>query len=239
YKANSIKQAIDAISQFFLHNSPIRVNLHNRYLFSDLYAVLQGKMRDMQEQGFGEVKGSIALNSQQLQEILQHPRIDRSNPTNLLYRIFMHLSILLAMHGGEHYQLKHGLQKGQAQVISIPLDTTGPCDNIKFYLSKQPSVADLEFYLQPNSNWIELGIWYKKDHVGKNKLMNFMREIGRIMQLTEHKSVQEIRAYKQINEEQQLQTINTLISITDSNSNDNDNYLTSQTPLQEITNMNF
>jgi hypothetical protein len=75
------------------------------------------------------------------------------------------------------------LQKGQAQVISIPLDTIGPCDDIKFYLSKRPSVADSEFYLQPSSDWMELGIWYKKNHVGKNKLMNFMQEIGRITKI--------------------------------------------------------
>ncbi|CAG8765155.1 6383_t:CDS:1, partial [Ambispora leptoticha] len=36
-----------------------------------------------------------------------------------------------------------------------------------------------------------------------------------IMQLTEHRSVQGIRAYKQVNEDQQLNTINTLINITD------------------------
>ncbi|CAG8654847.1 32045_t:CDS:1 [Gigaspora margarita] len=107
---------------------------------------------------FGEIKGSVALNSQQIQEILQYPRIDRSNPVNLLYCIFICLSILLAMHSGEHYQLKvdqfkierhgglqffrytsknnqHGLHKGQAQVIPIPLDTARPCDDIKFYLA--------------------------------------------------------------------------------------------------------
>ncbi|CAG8769451.1 5940_t:CDS:1, partial [Ambispora leptoticha] len=178
YRANSIKQAVDAISRFLLYNSPIRVNLHDRYLFPDLYTVLHGKMRDLQEHRFGEIKRSIALNSQQIQEILQHSRIDHSNPVNLLYRIFICLSILLAMRGGEYYQLKvdqfkidkhgglqffrytsknnqRGLQKGQAQVISIPLDTVGPCDDIKFYLSKRPSVADSKFYLQPSSDWME------------------------------------------------------------------------------------
>ncbi|CAG8693159.1 6537_t:CDS:1 [Cetraspora pellucida] len=29
YRANSIKQAVDAISRFLLYNSPIRVNLHD------------------------------------------------------------------------------------------------------------------------------------------------------------------------------------------------------------------
>ncbi|CAG8752020.1 2575_t:CDS:2, partial [Ambispora leptoticha] len=144
-------------------------------------------------------KGLIALNLQQIYEILQHPKIDRSNPTNLLYHIFMHLSILLVMHGGEHYQLKINqfkidrngsiqfirytsknnqceLQTGQAQTISNPLDTSKPYYNI------------------PEQT---------------------------IMQLTGHKSVQGIHAYKQINEDQQLHTINTLINITEANSDNN------------------
>ncbi|CAG8825220.1 25999_t:CDS:2, partial [Gigaspora margarita] len=196
-----------------------------------------------------------------------HSRIDRSNPINLLYRIFIRLSILLAIRSGEHYQLQvnqfkidrngglqffhytsknnqRGLQKGQAQVISIPLDT----------VEQEPS--DPEFYLQPNSNWLESGIWYKKNHVEKNKLINFMHEIGHItkinipiesltnysgrktaaqclqdhnipeqaiIQLTEHKSIQGIYAYKQVNEVQQVHTINTLINITDGLTNDNNN----------------
>ncbi|CAG8693165.1 6538_t:CDS:2, partial [Cetraspora pellucida] len=162
-------------------------------------------MRDLQEHGFGEIKGSIALNSQQIQEILQHSRIDHSNLVNLLYRVFIRLSILLVMRGGEHYQLKvdqfkidkhgglqffcyisknnqHGLQKGQAQVISISLDTVGRCNDIKFYLSKRPSVSDPEFYLQPSSDWM------KSD--------NDVPEQA-IMQLTGHRSIQGIRAYKQ------------------------------------------
>lgn len=67
-----------------------------------------------------------------------------------------------------------------------------------------------------------------------------------IMQLTGHKSVQGVRAYKQINENQQLNTLNTLINITDkrstyiqenlqSDSINNDDNSKSQLPLQEIS----
>ncbi|CAG8849660.1 35169_t:CDS:1, partial [Racocetra persica] len=51
-----------------------------------------------------------------------------------------------------------------------------------------------------------------------------------IMQLKGHKSVQGICAYKQVNEDQQLHTINTLINITDRLANDNNN-LSLQNPL--------
>ncbi|CAB4485277.1 unnamed protein product [Rhizophagus irregularis] len=70
-----------------------------------------------------------------------------------------------------------------------------------------------------------------------------------IMQLTGHKSVQGVRAYKTINEEQQLNTLKTLINITDdklsskqNNSSSQDNSINdnveitkSRVPLQEIS----
>ena len=75
-------------------------------MFPDLHNVLHGKMRDLQEHGFGETSGSVAINPQQILQILQHPRMSTNSPESLLYRIFFHLSIILTMRGGEHYQLK-------------------------------------------------------------------------------------------------------------------------------------
>ncbi|CAB5373840.1 unnamed protein product [Rhizophagus irregularis] len=304
YRATSVKQSVDALNRYLLHLSPIpQINLHDKYMFPDLHDVLHGKLRDLQEHGFGETLGSVSINSQQIQQILQHPKITTDNPEGLLYRVFFHLSIILAMRGGEHYQLKinqfksdengglkffryisknnqRGIQGGQAHIISIPADNNGPCSDIQLYLSKRPPSGDENFYLQPNNtSWLETNIWYKTDHVGKNKLGNFMKKIGRetqidipiellsnhsrrktatqilqdqevpeqaIMQLTGHKSVQGVRAYKKVNENQQLNTLNTLINITDNKSstfiqensqnnlinNDNSNL---QLPLQEIS----
>src|ERR1700722_15192353 len=75
-------------------------------MFPDLHNVLHEKMRDLQEHGFGETSGSVAINSQQILQILQHPRMSTNSPESLLYYIFFHLSIILAMREGEHYQLK-------------------------------------------------------------------------------------------------------------------------------------
>jgi len=97
-----------------------------------------------------------------------------NNPESLLYRVFFRLSIILAMRGGEHYQLKinqfksdengglkffryisknnqRGIQGGQAHIISIPADDNGPCSDIQLYLNKRPPSADENFYLQPNN----------------------------------------------------------------------------------------
>jgi hypothetical protein len=306
YKATSIKQAVDALNRYLVCHSPIlRINLHDKYMFPDLHNVLHGKMCDLQEHGFGETSGSVAINPRQILQILQHPRMNTSSPEGLLYRIFFQLSIILAMRGGEHYDLKidqfksdghdglqffrytsknnqRGIQGGKAQIISIPADDSGPCTDIKYYLSKRPDLSDDNFYLQPNPSWLENGIWYKTSHIGKNRLNKFMQNIGRetqidipiellsnhsgrktatqvlqdeeipeqaIMQLTGHKSVQGVRAYKTINEEQQLNTLKTLINITDdklsskqNNSSSQDNSINdnveitkSRVPLQEIS----
>jgi hypothetical protein len=290
YKATSVKQSVDALNRYLLHHSPVlQVNLHDKYMFPDLHNVLHGKLRDLQEHGFGETSGSIAINPQQIQQILQHPKMAISNPEGLLYHVFFCLSIILAMRGGEHYQLKvnqfksdghnglqffryisknnqRGIQGGQAHVISIPANDNGPCSDIQLYLSKRPPSADENFYLQPNPSWLETGIWYRTAHVGKNKLGKFMQKIGRetqtdipiellsnhsgrktatqvlqdqeipeqaIMQLTGHKSVQGVRAYKKVNEKQQLNTLNTLINITVKDNLINDDDSKSQIPLKE------
>jgi len=159
-------------------------------MFPDLHNVLHEKMRDLQEHGFGETSGSVAINSQQILQILQHPRMSTNSPESLLYRIFFRLSIILAMRGEEHYRLKidqfksdkhdglqffryisknnqRGIQGGRAHIISIPADDNGPCTDIKYYLSKRPDLADNNFYLQPNPSWLKDGIWYRITHVGK------------------------------------------------------------------------
>jgi len=71
YKAKSIKQAVDAINRHLVKISPIhRINLHDKYEFPDLWTVLNGKMKYLQENGLGEKEGSMALSAQQVQEIL-------------------------------------------------------------------------------------------------------------------------------------------------------------------------
>ncbi|CAB5364372.1 unnamed protein product [Rhizophagus irregularis] len=169
---------------------------------------------------------------------------------------------------------QRGIQGGKAQIISIPADDSGPCTDIKYYLSKRPDLSDDNFYLQPNPSWLENGIWYKTSHIGKNRLNKFMQNIGRellsnhsgrktatqvlqdeeipeqaIMQLTGHKSVQGVRAYKTINEEQQLNLSSVILinvfkvlsskqnnsSSQDNSINDNVEITKSRVPLQEIS----
>ena len=89
YKAKTVKQSVDAINRHLIKISPIRgINLHDKYEFPDLWTVLNGKMKYLQEKGFGEKEGSMALTAQQVQEILADEFLNPNTPEGLLYRVF-------------------------------------------------------------------------------------------------------------------------------------------------------
>ncbi|CAG8729247.1 15651_t:CDS:2 [Gigaspora margarita] len=55
YKAKMIKQVINRINRYISKNSAIcSFNLHDKYQFSDLYDILNSKMKDLQEKRLGE-----------------------------------------------------------------------------------------------------------------------------------------------------------------------------------------
>ena len=107
YKAQTVKQAVDAINRHLVNISSIRgINLYDKYEFPDLWTVLHSKMKDLQEKGFGEKEGSIALNVQQVQEILADNFLNPDTPEGLLYRVFFQTATCFACRGGEHYNLR-------------------------------------------------------------------------------------------------------------------------------------
>ncbi|CAG8841421.1 7862_t:CDS:2, partial [Gigaspora margarita] len=68
YKAKTVKQAIDTLNRYINKNGIIRgLNLYDKYQFPDLHNVLNDKMKDLQEKGLGEQKGSMALTVHQFQ----------------------------------------------------------------------------------------------------------------------------------------------------------------------------
>ncbi|RHZ72480.1 hypothetical protein Glove_242g32 [Diversispora epigaea] len=204
YKANTLKVALDSINRYLIKESKIHgVNLHNRYEFPEIHDVLHGKMKDLQKRGLGEIHGSQALNTEQVQHILNHESMSIITSENLLYRVFFRMAIIFACRGGEHYHIKanqlqrredkgfnfirysaknnqRGINRGNAQIIPIPADHLGtfdPCYDFQLYLSKRPIGSDENLYLQVNPKWQESGIWFKKNHYGSNKLSKFMKKI--------------------------------------------------------------
>ncbi|RIA98535.1 hypothetical protein C1645_812595 [Glomus cerebriforme] len=112
YKASSVKQAVDTLNRHLLHHSSIpHINLHDKYMFSDLHDVLHGKLHYLQEYGFGE---HYNLKVDQF----------KSDGHNGL-QFFRYIS--------KHNQ--RGINGGEAQIISIPDDNNA---DENFYLQPNP-----------------------------------------------------------------------------------------------------
>ena len=174
YKALSIRQAVDRINRYFMEFSVIYgINLRNRHQFPILTKVLDGKMKVLQDKGFGEIKGSAALTQQNIADILSNSATSIFTPDTLIKRVFFHNALLLACRGGEHYQLQinqfnfhddggidfqkfrsknnqRGIMGSIAQKISILADSPnskGLCYDYQLYFEKRPSDSDANFYL--------------------------------------------------------------------------------------------
>ncbi|CAG8803362.1 5891_t:CDS:1, partial [Racocetra persica] len=205
YKAKSIQQAVDRINRYLVKYGFIQgLNLHDKYQFPNLYDVVNGKMKDLQEKGLGEKEGSVALTAQQVKDILDDEFLDPNTPEGLLYQGFFRNLMIFACRGNKHcalqinqfqiqaddsilfchYHSKNNQRKilrGSAQNIHMPPDlpgTSGPVSDIKKYISKRSSDASSNFYLHPNQDWQVTGIWYHKKHCGINKVQNFIKDIG-------------------------------------------------------------
>ncbi|RHZ79154.1 hypothetical protein Glove_151g151 [Diversispora epigaea] len=242
YKANTLKVALDSIIRYLIKESKIHgVNLHNRYEFPEIHNVLHGKIKDLQERGLGEIHGSQALNTEQVQHILNHESMSIITPENLLYRVFFRMAIIFACQGGKHYHIKadqlqrrkdkgfnfirysaknnqRGINRGNAQIIPIPADHLGifgPCYDFQLYLSKRPIGSDENLYLQQT-----------------------------IMEITGHCSIQGVRAYKKTNEHQKMMGISSLLSLYDPHLSSSQeilstNEINSSNTSQEIQSINF
>ena len=80
------------------------------------------------------------------------------------------------------YQISVSHQCGLAREYKTFWDIFVDIITIDFedkYLSKRPTGAHENFYLQINQLWRETGIWYKKKHCGFNRVGNFMKDIGK------------------------------------------------------------
>ncbi|CAG8574235.1 8346_t:CDS:2 [Funneliformis mosseae] len=131
YKANSVKQAVDAIKHHLVKVSSIlRINLYNKYEFSDLFTVLHSKIKDFQEKRFDEKEGSMALTAQQVQEILADDFLNSNTPKGLLYHVFFRIATNFAFRGGEHYNLHYEIEGGAAQNIHLSPNSES-ANNIK------------------------------------------------------------------------------------------------------------
>ncbi|CAG8653788.1 31292_t:CDS:2, partial [Racocetra persica] len=117
-------EAIDEINRYISKTSTIRgLNLHDKYQFLDLHDILNGKIKDLQERGFGEKEGSMALTVQQVKEILSDKFLDSKIPQGLFKNN------------------QREIQGGNAHCIQLPSDSSNipePVSDFTKYIFKHP-----------------------------------------------------------------------------------------------------
>ncbi|CAG8583118.1 15796_t:CDS:2 [Gigaspora rosea] len=205
-----------------------RLNFYRKKAaFPDLYDILNGKLKDLQEKRLGKKDGLIALTAQQVKEILSDEFLDPTIPQGLLYRVFFHNATIFACQGG--------IEGGNAHCIQLPPDPpniSGPASDLTKYISKRPLDA-------LNPNWRDTSVWAKsesktsrghfdKPFWTKNCSSDANVPEDAIMNITGHKSLQGVCAYKNVNESQKINTIKALINTMEPNQE-------SSTVLTEIT----
>ncbi|RIA96081.1 hypothetical protein C1645_815905 [Glomus cerebriforme] len=206
YKASSVKQAVDALNRYLLYHSSIpHINLHDKYMFPNLYNILHGKLRNLQEHEF-DIQFYLSKRS---------PSADKNfylqpNPywiTGSWYRTA--------------YVRKNRLNKFM-QNISCETQIDIPIELLSNHSGCKTATQILQNQEVPEQA---------------------------IMQLTGHKSIQEVWTYKKINESQQFNTLNTLIDIMDNklyseqnniNNNINNNHsISKKNPFRKFLQIQF
>ncbi|PKK78182.1 hypothetical protein RhiirC2_835244, partial [Rhizophagus irregularis] len=106
YKATSINACIDALNRHLNQYSVIRpLDLKDRRMFPSLWQILDGKLKDITEQGKGEIKGSDSLSLDEVKLMFNSPILSTDTPTGLLKTVFFYNALFLGLRGGEHYIL--------------------------------------------------------------------------------------------------------------------------------------
>ncbi|CAG8616263.1 13962_t:CDS:2, partial [Cetraspora pellucida] len=179
---------------------------HASSVYFDLNQVINEKVKDLSAQGLGKRVGADGLTLSEVEQILDHPMMQRNMPEGLLRRIFFYNATLLALCGGEHYTLQINSfikrfdddidvklfksktnQRGfenynaQAEAISLP-NIKSIVNDYEFYFVKHLMTTVTNFYLIPTlSDSVEFnGQWYYARALGERKLREYFRGICEI-----------------------------------------------------------
>ncbi|CAB4443730.1 unnamed protein product [Rhizophagus irregularis] len=183
YSASSIRCAIAAIHRHLVKNSVITgLDLHNQATFPTFWEVINGKIKFLSDLGLNDAKGADALTTDEISTILNHKILDGTTPERLLYRVYFYNAILLGIqvyiyHSKTNQRGAFG-SRGKADKILIPYNEE-IISYYEKYISLRPRDADPEFYLQEKDDEDAFfsGIWYKRNHVGLNRIKSLMRLI--------------------------------------------------------------
>ncbi|CAG8623990.1 25584_t:CDS:2 [Gigaspora rosea] len=214
YKASSLYTGYCAIAQGFLKN---------------LYKTLDGHMKSIVDKGDKNRKQSDPLEVDEIKLILDSPATSTNNPKGLLRRVWLWVSLLCCLRGGDAKSLKASWLKelDNAGSSFIPPDISGntytPVADIKKYLSKRPDdTEDDLFFVALNTS---KKIYHELDFKCRTITNHSMRSTG-IHSLVEsgvtldeqiifsrHKTIAGVSAYQHQFLKQKLDNVSYLIPV--------------------------
>ncbi|CAG8730864.1 8200_t:CDS:2, partial [Gigaspora rosea] len=201
YSVSSLLAAIRAINRFY--NSTISkvrsVNLCDRQAFPDLWAVLDGKTKDLSEKGYGETNGSDALTFEEIRTILIHEATSRDTPNDHFRK---------RKDGGFDVYIY------KSKTNQRGLNNLGSADKISIPAENADAAPD----------YSSINIWYQKNRLGQLKLKTFLRTLAEkiginyyeVSTITRHRYLSGIARYERPKDGVQQFALNNLITSIDS-----------------------
>lgn len=109
FKVESVHNCYAALARYLREHSAIGsgVRLWDKYYFPKALKCLDGKMRLLQMDGYGDTNSSDALTSDEITACLNHNYLSVTNNEGLTRRIFFWLSLLCGLRGGDTSNLQY------------------------------------------------------------------------------------------------------------------------------------
>ncbi|KAF0454750.1 zinc finger mym-type protein 2-like: PROVISIONAL [Gigaspora margarita] len=199
YKALSLYTGFCAIARGIseIFEETRVINLFDKHQFKSLHRTLDGRMKSLVNDGDKNCKQSSPLEIDEIKFVLNSPAVAVDNPKGLMRRVWIWLTLLCCLRGGDAKRLKSWLkelddggmqlelpkEKNHAGGIKdpyaesgnslIPPDVPGniytPIADIQKYLSKRPNnVDDDYFFVAINTpKKVYHGDWYLTSKLGK------------------------------------------------------------------------
>ncbi|CAG8599473.1 8013_t:CDS:2, partial [Cetraspora pellucida] len=147
-----------------------KYNLHNKNVFSDLYAQFDGLLKDMKKKELGELKSTDGLTTKEIWHILNHEVLDPNTPLGLLKQQIVNIPNEI---DGSQFDL----------TISFPSDLQNvaePNANIRKYISlcpKNSKCSNFYLFASRSSNAIVKENWYLDKPLADCTIQSFFKLI--------------------------------------------------------------
>ncbi|RIB04956.1 hypothetical protein C2G38_2221008 [Gigaspora rosea] len=108
FKVESVHNCYSALARYLRENSRIDggVRIWDKYSFPKSLRCLDGKMKSLQYDGYGDTDKRDSLTSNEIISCLNHNYLSIDNNEGLIRRAFFWLSILCGLRGGDTYKLE-------------------------------------------------------------------------------------------------------------------------------------